>query len=402
MPFATSILGQARAVSRLREALRRGHVPHAWIFHGPMGVGKSTTARVLARLLLDPATTADHIDRFEPPMDSPDAHLFDNDRHPDLHVIRRELAAVSGNRELRKRKLTNIPLDLLREFMIGGRVGDGSHAVGPVYLTPSRGHGKVFIVEEAELLDPVGQNALLKTLEEPPPNTWIILVTTRANALLPTVRSRCQVAAFGSLEPAAMDGWMQAASLDVPSAGAEWLRRFADGAPGVATFAVRHRLFDWQRELAPMIASALQGRLPAGLVETMTRLVDELGEALVKDRRSALAAETTTRDDEPEDGDDGEGGGDVGPGVASAPKGEASKASAKRDAAGWLLTVLATEVRAGLRQGGAPVPFLRLLDLLVQTERQLDDNVNLRNAFADFAALCSAGAPATTPFAGVT
>src|SRR5204863_4320065 len=105
-------------------------------------------------------------------------HLIDARTHPDFHIIHKELAAYSDNRELREKKQINIPIDLLRERLLGGTSGS-SHHEAPAYRTAALGHGKVFIIDEAELLDPTAQNAMLKTLEEPPAQTWIFLITSQ-------------------------------------------------------------------------------------------------------------------------------------------------------------------------------------------------------------------------------
>ena len=156
------VFGQDAAVAQLVHALRSGHMHHAWILHGPQGVGKCTVARECARLLLDADATDAHFASFKAPRDSRTAELIDAGSHPDFHVIAKERADDSSIKEMRDRKQTNIPLDLLRELMIGGTVGDGKTFDSPVWRTAYFGHNKVFIIDEAELLDLYGQNALLR------------------------------------------------------------------------------------------------------------------------------------------------------------------------------------------------------------------------------------------------
>ena len=100
----------------------------------------------------------------------------------------------------------NSPVDVLRQHMIGGWTKDPPRFhEAPAYLTPLSAPAKTFIIDEAELIDTVGQNALLKTLEEPPRRTYIFLVTSRPERLLPTIRSRCQHVRFVPLDHASMD-----------------------------------------------------------------------------------------------------------------------------------------------------------------------------------------------------
>ena len=147
------LFGQGGATAQLVHAMRSGHMHHAWILHGPQGIGKRTAALECARLLLDREATDAHVAAFKAPRDSRVAELIDASSHPDLHVISKERADDSSIKELRDRKQTNIPLDLLRELMIGGTVGDGKSFDSPVWRTAYFGHHKAFIVDEAELLD---------------------------------------------------------------------------------------------------------------------------------------------------------------------------------------------------------------------------------------------------------
>lgn len=281
------LLGQPHAIEVLRNALRSGRFHHAWIFSGPRGVGKHTTAVELARILLDPAAGPTLTGEIEADPESETSRLIDAGTHPDLHTIRKELALYSENPELRRKKLMNIPLDVLREFMIGGRTNDERTHEGPVYHTASRGHGKVFIIDEAELIDRYGQNALLKTLEEPPARTYILLITTRPERLFPTVRSRCQHVRFGRLDETAMREWFARADLDLADDERAWIERFAEGSPGVAQLAAEYGFHRWQTALDPLIAQLEAGEFPVSMGATLAELVEEFAVEWVKRHRNA-------------------------------------------------------------------------------------------------------------------
>jgi len=284
------ILGQDRARTALLRAVGSGHLHHAWIFHGPSGVGKCTTALELARIVLDPSIRPGELTEFRAPRTTETARLVDAGTHPDLCVVRKERAEESSLASLRGRKQTNIPVDLLRELMLGGEV-DGRRLDPPVARSAYRGHGKVFVIDEAELLDEVGQNALLKTLEEPPPGTYIILVTTREDRLLPTIRSRCQRVPFGPLDDASMARWLAthppAKELDPDPEARAWLVRFAEGSPGAFVTAQRHGAHAMARELGPILAALDEGRFEPKLGDRMAEMVEGVAEAIVKENPRA-------------------------------------------------------------------------------------------------------------------
>jgi DNA polymerase-3 subunit delta' len=337
------ILGQAQAIETLRAGLRSGRFHHAWIFSGPKGVGKFTTAMELARIVLDPHAGAD----VEPDPGSETARRIEEGTHPDLHVIRKELALYSDDTTLHKRKLMNIPIDVLREHLIGGEVG-GKYHEPKVGKTPVLGHAKVFIVDEAELIDRVGQNALLKTLEEPPPRTYIFLVTSRPERLFPTIQSRCQRVRFVGLDPKAMDAWFERSGLDIGKQERPWIDRFCHGSPGLALVAAKHGFHQWQVTLDPMLGEVEQGRFPAEMGQTLAQFVEDFAVAWVKD------------EDHP----------------------NASKEAANKDGAGHVLAILAGHARRCLtervEQGRDPEPWPDVIDLISDAERQLSSNVNLK------------------------
>ena len=208
------VLGQQNAIESLLKSAAGERRHHAWIFCGPMGVGKCTTAVRFSALLLNMGGA------------NPGSH-------PDHHLIRKEDVIWAQNPALQKRKQTNIPLDLLRERMIGGKTSDGKQHDAPVFKTPVLGKEKVFIIDEAELLDDSGQNALLKTLEEPPVRTTIILVTSRDDLLLPMVQSRCQTIRFSELDSRSMDEWVKAGQFKESVDVINWCLGFSCGSPGL-------------------------------------------------------------------------------------------------------------------------------------------------------------------------
>jgi len=348
------LFGQELATTQLAQAIGSGHMHHAWILHGPSGVGKCTAAMECARLLLDDETLEANIAAFKAPRDSRVAELIDLASHPDLHVIRKERADDSSIKEMRDRKQTNIPLDLLRELMIGGVVGDGKSFDSPVWRGAYLGHNKVFIIDEAELLDPYGQNALLKTLEEPPAGTYIFLVTTQEERLLPTIRSRCQRVAFRALDAAAMGAWFD--RFGVEDSSRPWLSEFSEGAPGTAELAMKHGLRAWSEELLPRFAMLEQGRFDGGLADRLAELVGEFADRVVKENAKA------------------------------------SKEAANRQATRCALLTLASRSRAQIAAAAmrgdvqAVAEAAYRVELIVRLESEVRANVNLKHALANLVA----------------
>jgi len=335
------VLGQDRAKSILDASIRSGRVHHAWIFHGPRGVGKFTAALSFAALLLDPTTSATAKSPPRADADSPVARLLSTGSHPDLHVVRKELARYHDDPRIRERKLSNIPVDVVRSFLLDP--GNLAAAVSNPSLA-----AKVFIVDEAELLAGPAQNAVLKFLEEPPERTVVILVTSSEEALLPTIRSRCQRVPFLPLSPKDLAFWLKHAGISLPPAERDWLIDFAEGAPGVIDTATRLGLASWWHRLAPMLDECAQGRYCPDLGPACHQLVDE----------SAQAQEKS------------------GPNI--------SKDASNKDGAAWMLRLLAHRWTADL--AASPDASLACLDAITAAEHEIDANVNLLFVFEKLSA----------------
>jgi DNA polymerase-3 subunit delta' len=116
-------------------------------------------------------------------------HLVEVGTHPDLHLVYRQLNEHHPDQTVRSRKALDISVEVIRQFLLE-----------PVRGRSAMGKAKVYIVQEAELLSTAAQNALLKTLEEPPADTYILLLSTAKDRLLATTISRCQSVAFGTLD----------------------------------------------------------------------------------------------------------------------------------------------------------------------------------------------------------
>jgi len=201
-----SIIGQPRALGQLQRALASGRLASTWIFHGPMGVGKYRTALGFAKCQLCPnpirrpntgdksiASLPADFSLIEPCNHCPSCKACDAQVHPDLHLINRQLGGVydRGGRSRR----TTLGIDVVRGEMIGDDSPD--HRVeSKLYKHSQLGRGKWFIIDEADLMQPVAQNALLKALEEPPPLTYIVMCTGSLGDLISTIRSRSQQVAF--------------------------------------------------------------------------------------------------------------------------------------------------------------------------------------------------------------
>jgi len=252
---------QNRAHRVIQRALDSRRMPHAYLFAGPEGVGKEMLAMRLAKLLLcgSPRRVpmpeeifAEELDgREDMPTQSrghgtreavdacgqcQDCILVDAGTHPDLFLIYRRLNKHHPDGTIRKQKALVLGVEIIRYFLIE-----------PAGRKPSRGRAKVFVVREAERLNESAQNALLKTLEEPPPDTFIILLTDALDRMLPTTRSRCQQVLFQSLPGEFVADRLKALR---PKAGAEqvtYAARHAGGSLGGALRMIDDGLFELKR-----------------------------------------------------------------------------------------------------------------------------------------------------------
>ncbi|MDP7347864.1 MAG: hypothetical protein QF735_06515 [Phycisphaeraceae bacterium] len=282
---------QDAAIAVLQSALSYDRAHHAYIFHGPAGVGKCTTALAFTKVLLCHEAQRDLAGRISACDTCESCRLWHGiadaadatrSAHPDLHLIRKELAGESGIKVLRDRKQTNIPVDLLREQMIGGTTGDDRYHAPIVGKTPALRHNKVFIIDEAELLDAPGQNALLKTLEEPPAGTYIMLVTASEDQLLPTIRSRCQRVTFGPLSEEVIAHWLDESAKVPAGTQRDWVVHFAGGSLGRAQLAVQYDLFDWAQAVVPALSGMASRQFDAALGSDIASRIDEFAQQWVK------------------------------------------------------------------------------------------------------------------------
>ncbi|TMQ56980.1 MAG: hypothetical protein E6K76_11740 [Candidatus Eisenbacteria bacterium] len=199
---AETLRGQDEALTLLRAALQSGHIGHAYLFHGPSGVGKTRAALYFARALLCESKGEDGS-----PCGTCDAcHAVLGLRHPDLQLLvplptfssegRTERQAEEARSEARAAILSRMATDpyFLPIFAKPGvhSVEDLARAKQFLSLTARREEGaKVLILKRAEAMTPPAAHAFLKILEEPQPNRVLILGARQVRALLPTIQSRC-------------------------------------------------------------------------------------------------------------------------------------------------------------------------------------------------------------------
>lgn len=159
------VVGQAHVAGTLKNALATDHVAHAFLFTGPRGVGKTTCARILAKIL--------NCEKRTPAFEACNAcsSCTALQENASFNII--ELDAASNNSVEHIRAL-----------------------IEQVRFQPQQGRYKVFIIDEVHMLSNQAFNAFLKTLEEPPPYAIFILATTERHKIIPTILSRCQIFDF--------------------------------------------------------------------------------------------------------------------------------------------------------------------------------------------------------------
>lgn len=208
------LVGHDLAERTMLLAQQIGKLHHAWLLTGPRGIGKATLAWRFARFLLAGqqgglfATSPDTLDVAR---EAPGRSLVDARTHPDLFHLRRTLHA----REMRIQ--SEITIDDVRDL--------GAF----MHMTPSMGDWRVAIIDSADEMNRNSANAVLKILEEPPPNAVLLIVAHAPGRLLPTIRSRCRRLALQPLD----DGTVTALLGDyAPGTSAEERKALAQLAEG--------------------------------------------------------------------------------------------------------------------------------------------------------------------------
>jgi DNA polymerase-3 subunit delta' len=211
------IVGQDRAVEQFASAWASRKLHHAWLLAGPKGVGKASFAHAAARrVLADAAGPPFDLAGIETPDDHPIVKLVEAGSHPDMRRLERLVNEKTGN------LARNISVDQVRSL---AELFDLSPAMSP---------WRVAVIDTVDELEPSGANALLKMLEEPPPNSLFFLVSHAPGRLLPTIRSRCRRLDFQALDDDAMTSILERQAPDMSAAERSKIIAMSFGSAGRA------------------------------------------------------------------------------------------------------------------------------------------------------------------------
>lgn len=249
MEIFQNIIGNEGAKEYFNRAINKKQLSHSYIFEGPYGVGKNTFAIELAKTIMCEGES-------KPCNECPSCTMINARTHPDLIVIEKDTNVT---------KVDNIREHLIREMEI----------------KPYLSEHKIIIVKAADTVNVQGQNAMLKTIEEPPGYGIIILVCENMGSLLPTIKSRCITVRFNPLNKEEMDAYL--VNRGVSGTRKDVISKLSDGSIGVINDILEDEHYmDIRQQTVGFIERLEKANLMEiyDLVKEMTDLKDDLEQIL--------------------------------------------------------------------------------------------------------------------------
>jgi DNA polymerase-3 subunit delta' len=231
----SSLLGHEGAERLFLDAFRRGRLAHAWLIAGPRGIGKATLAFRIARFLLARASVSASADSLDVGPEHPVFARIAAFAHADLFTLE---PGFDENRRLRG----EIVIDDVRKL------------IGFFALTAAESGYRIAVVDAADQLNRNAANALLKLLEEPPPQSLLLLVAHQPGLLLPTIRSRCRRLKLSPLPEAITEQIIARHLPEMPVDERTLLAKLSEGSPGRALELAALGGLELHREMLAILA----------------------------------------------------------------------------------------------------------------------------------------------------
>lgn len=235
------VVGHKNIIDYIRSAVQEDKVSHAYILNGEKGAGKKMLANLFATTLLCEKAGPD------PCNECHSCRQAESGNHPDIIKVTHE-------------KPNTISVDDIRE-----------QVNNTILIKPYQGPYKIYIIPQADMMSVQAQNALLKTIEEPPEYAVIMLLTENADTLLPTIASRCVMLKLRNIKDTLIKKYLME-TMEVPDYKADMCTAFAQGNMGRAILLANSEYFNEVREEAVQLLKYIQEMELSEIIEAVKRI----------------------------------------------------------------------------------------------------------------------------------